>query len=89
MSLHPISGLFSSGEGPALRLDADGCAHEDSGRWRSRRCRDTDPTHLVYNPRAEGSEAPVCTPHAEAWRGTSAVTDGLLAVVPLDRLEGC
>jgi len=89
MSFHPISGLFSPGEGPALREDATGCAHEESGRWLTRRCRQQLLTHVVV-PAEAADDDPLpllCGPHAEVWRDTQAARSGLLAVTTLGETE--
>lgn len=84
MSLHPISGLFSSGEGLALRPGVvDACAFEESGRWRTTRCTSTDVTSLVDDSTLTGDEPLLCGPHADRWAQTAAVRDGLHSIHPL------
>ncbi|MEX5634943.1 hypothetical protein [Parafrankia sp. FMc2] len=86
MTFRPISGLFSPGEGPGLRLDAkDSCAFEESGRWRSTRCESTDVTSRVQI--SGGDELGLCAPHAEVWAQTPATSEGLNVISPLDPSE--
>lgn len=86
MTFHPISGLFSPGEGPALRHDVpDACAFERSGRWRTTRCRSTDVVAAVDDG-SDRTEPLLCGLHAYAWANTPAALEGLHAVHPLDTL---
>lgn len=84
MTFHPLSGLFSSGEGPALLADVpDVCAFEEAGRWRTTRCGSTDVAAVVEDAGTPGDEPLLCAPHAERWGQTTAVREGIHSIHPL------
>lgn len=87
MSFHPISGLFQPGEGPGLLLDVpDACAFEESGRWRTTRCRSTDVVALVDDG-SDRAEPLLCGPHADRWAQTPAGQEGFDVIRPIDPPE--